>query len=84
MRIEGIDIWKCQWLDTHERVDVEDPVYHQKHTFHIYEISAGDRSITFAAGEFSNGMWGFYVRPRRDAPSRGWRGWLRRINPLGR
>ena len=60
--IGGLDVWKHQWRDTRERVHVKDPLYHQDFTFHVYEIGSGDRVVTFAAGEFSACMWGFYVR----------------------
>jgi hypothetical protein len=60
--IGGLDVWKHEWRDTRERVHVQDPLYQQDFTFHVYEIGSGDRVVTFAAGEFSNCMWGFYVR----------------------
>jgi hypothetical protein len=60
--IGGLDVWKHEWRDTRERVQVKDPLYHQDFTFHVYEIRSGDRVVAFAAGEFSNCMWGFYVR----------------------
>ena len=60
--IEGLDVWKYEWTDTRERVHVEDPLYHQKFTFHIYEIRSSDKLVRFTAGEFSNCMWGFYAR----------------------
>ena len=65
--IDGVDIWKHKWIDTRENVVVEDPQYHQKHTFDIYEICfftwrRGDVIIRFAAGEFSNCVWGFYLQ----------------------
>jgi hypothetical protein len=60
--IGGLDVWKHEWRDTRDRVRVKDLLYHQDFTFDVYEILVGDRTVTFAAGEFSNGMWGFYVR----------------------
>ena len=65
--VAGLDVWKHDWRDTKERVHVRDPLYHQDFTFHVYEIGSADRVVTFAAGEFSNCMWGFYVRRRVDA-----------------
>ncbi len=61
-KIDGIDVWKHEWTDTKERVSVEDPLYRQKFTFHVYEIRSSDKVVRFAAGEFSNCMWGFYAR----------------------
>ena len=60
--IDGLDVWKHKWRDTKERAQVKDPNYHEDFTFDIYEIRHGDRVVAFAAGEFSNGLWGFYVR----------------------
>lgn len=60
--LDGIDVWKHEWIDTRERVQVEDPLYHQKFTLHAYEIHCGEKVVRFAAGEFSNCMWGFYVK----------------------
>jgi len=41
--------------------DVTDPRYGQHFTFDVWSIATGKKSVQFAAGEFSNGMWGFYV-----------------------
>ncbi len=60
--IGGLDVWKHEWTDTKERAHVKDPCYQQSFTFHVWEIRRGDCIVTFAAGEFSNCMWGFYVR----------------------
>ena len=66
-QIGGLDVWKHEWRDTKQRAHVKDPRYHQDFTFHVYEIGSDGRVVTFAAGEFSNYMWGFYVRKRRGA-----------------
>jgi hypothetical protein len=63
-QIGGLDVWKHDWRDTKERVPVKDPLYHQDFTFRVYEIGSPDTVVAFAAGEFSNCMWGFYVRKR--------------------
>jgi hypothetical protein len=59
--LNGIDVWQSHWVDTGNRIAVEDPLYGQSYTFHVYEISVGDVRALFAAGEWSNCMWGFYV-----------------------
>ena len=59
--IDGIDVWKHEWKNTKERIDVEDPLYHQRFSFVVYEIRNEDKSVRFAAGEFSNGIFGFYT-----------------------
>jgi hypothetical protein len=43
---------------------VKDPQYGNENRFNIYEIPIGSLRIVFAAGEFSNGIWGFYVPER--------------------
>ena len=58
--IDGIDVWKYDWQDTKERVVVTDPSYHQEFTFYVFQIHHEGRTLRFAAGEFSNCIWGFY------------------------
>ena len=60
--IGGLDVWKHKWKETGERIRVKDPLYHSEFIFQVYEIRNGEKIVTFAAGEFSNCMWGFYVR----------------------
>ena len=60
--IEGVNVWKHKWTDTGERVLVQDPQCHQNFTFHVYSIQHGGKLVFFAAGEFSNCMWGFYAK----------------------
>jgi hypothetical protein len=33
----------------------------QRHVMSVYEVADSDPAVRFAAGEFSNGVWGFYV-----------------------
>jgi hypothetical protein len=60
--IGGLDVWEHDWRDTQERAHVKDPRYQQNFTFSVWEIRSGDCIVTFAAGEFSNCLWGFYVK----------------------
>lgn len=61
--INGLDVWQHQWLSLDgQRATVRDPRYQQEFHFQIYNIIVGRKIVTFAAGEFSAGMWGFYVR----------------------
>lgn len=62
LEIGGVDVWDHPWRDTGKRVSVKDTLYHQEFHFTIHEIIAAGRTIEFAAGEFSNCIWGFYVR----------------------
>ena len=58
----GVPIFALPWNPTHRKVDVTDPVYHQPYCFEIYTVTIAGEEKTFAAGEFSNGFWGFYCQ----------------------
>jgi hypothetical protein len=60
--IEGLNVWSHKWIcKKGELASVKDPLYAQSKTFHVYNIIAEQHQITFAAGEFSNGVFGFYT-----------------------
>ena len=60
--VGGINPWKATWVSTRGRITVAHPQYpSQRHTMFTYEISGLNPTVVFAAGEFSNGVWGFYV-----------------------
>ena len=61
--LEGIDPWKHEWRRCpQESITVAHPSYPaERHTMFVYEISARERTVKFATGEFSNGVWGFYL-----------------------
>ena len=59
--IFGVNIFNYEWEDTGEEVEVVDPIYEQKHIFSVYCIKIGSNTVKFAAGEFSNCVYGFYV-----------------------
>ena len=58
--IEGLNIWDYKWEDTGKRIFIKDPNYGQQYTFHIFEITEDNKTINFAAGEFSKLVWGIY------------------------
>lgn len=61
--IQGVNVWERGWqVSPGEEAHVNDPVYGQGFIFRVFTIQDGDDTIEFAAGEFSNGVWGFYVR----------------------
>ena len=67
--IEGTDVWSRAWTPRRgEFAEVRDPQYQQRFTFPVYELATERGSVTFAAGEFSNCIWGFY-RPAEDEAS---------------
>ena len=54
-------IFSYPWENTKQRVSVVDPTYGQKHEATIYRVSIGDKVVSFAAAEFSNCVYGFYI-----------------------
>lgn len=59
--IDGLNIWDHQWIDTKKRANIKDPLYNQAYSFSIFEIQEGNKILRFAAGEFSNCVWGIYT-----------------------
>lgn len=60
--IGGVDAWKVEWTRCGGHITVAHPSYpSQRHTMYIYEVTGSSPPIRFAAGEFSNGVWGFFV-----------------------
>ena len=57
----GKNIFNYEWRNTGQVVEVLDPIYNQKHIISVYSVDIGKRTVTFASGEFSNGVYGFYV-----------------------
>lgn len=57
----GINIFEYEWSETGESILVKDPLYQQDYKFSIYTINVAGENHDFAAGEFSNGVWGFYL-----------------------
>ena len=61
-KIQGVNVWSKKWnAIRNEFAHVQDPLYKQPFTFQVYSIINDGVVIRFAAGEFSNCMWGFYV-----------------------
>jgi hypothetical protein len=62
-RLGGLAVWKEEWrpVDT-GHLNLPHPTYRdQIHRYDIYEIGEAETLVRFAAGELSNGVWGFYV-----------------------
>jgi hypothetical protein len=61
--VEGINPWKVRsWTGTGGRITVAHPSYPaQRHTMQVYVLDPEHARPVFAAGEFSNGVWGIYV-----------------------
>ena len=62
--LDGLNPWQNEWYDLEEAsIIVAHPSYpEQRHSMEISELRANGRTVKFAAGEFSNGVWGFYVQ----------------------
>jgi len=63
LAIAGEDVWKQDWRNVKtETLQLPHPSYpNEIHCYWVYEIGDDARPVRFAAGELSNGVWGFYV-----------------------
>ena len=61
----GVDVFAHEWTDTRKCIRVHDPLYGQPYTMNIYEITVDGSVHRFAAGEFSNNVWGFWLPTNR-------------------
>ncbi len=57
----GVNIFNYDWESTGKQVIVTDPHHHLNHTFRTYTVNINGKTKEFAAGEFSNNVWGFYI-----------------------
>ena len=57
----GVNIFDYTWKNTNQKINVLDPSYGEPHEMDIYIVKLENKTVTFAAGEFSNGIYGFYV-----------------------
>lgn len=60
-RLFGVNIFQYDWRDCRETAAVTDPHYGAEKKLHVYEVEIDGQIRRFAAGEFSNGVWGFYL-----------------------
>lgn len=61
-RLNGLNIWDHKWRATGSKINVKDPLYGQDYGMPIYEIENKYLKVIFAAGEFSNTVWGIYIQ----------------------
>ncbi len=61
--LEGLDPWKHEWHDLgFPSIVVAHPSHpRERHPMWVYEIRTDKKTIKFAAGEFSNQVWGFFL-----------------------
>ncbi|HEX2697401.1 MAG TPA: hypothetical protein VHM28_06795 [Anaerolineales bacterium] len=61
--IGGVNIWDYDWRPISDQfAHVKDPSYKQDFVFQVYFIEVNAIHIEFASGEFSNLVYGFYVK----------------------
>ena len=58
----GVNIFDSEWESSEETASAYDSQYHKAFHFNVYNANIGNRIVEFAAGEFSNSVYGFYVR----------------------
>ena len=61
--LSGINIWNLKWNTEYEIVIVKDPQYGVLKSFNRYWIEKDSKTIEFVAGEFSNTVYGIYLKP---------------------
>jgi len=63
LEIGGLKVWDLKWRRTgRDPLSLPHPAHPlQRHGFDIYEVGDEQQPVCFAAGELSNGVWGFYV-----------------------
>jgi hypothetical protein len=62
VELDGTRLWGVAWVPTGGRITVAHPRYpSQRHLMSTYSTDASANVVEFAAGEFSNGVWGFFV-----------------------
>ncbi len=68
LSIQGHNPWPVAWHSVPvPPITVAHPSYpNQRHQMWVYDLESSP-PVRFAAGEYSNGVWGFYV-PAKPAP----------------
>jgi hypothetical protein len=61
--IAGLNVWEHKWIDAGEgSITVPHPSYpSQSHRMYVYKLDTPSGQKRFAAGEFSNSVWGIYI-----------------------
>jgi hypothetical protein len=49
-------------MGKHQTINIKEPLYHQNYIFQVYENKADGNE--FAAIEFSNCIWGIYLKDK--------------------
>lgn len=68
LEIAGLNVWEHEWTRTSSpHAHVTDPLYGSPFEFPVYAVEASGKRVLFAAGEFSNCVWGFYVPEQMES-----------------
>lgn len=62
LELGGLPVWREEWRELPEPVslsDPRDPSLRQR--LDVFEIGLAGATVRFAAGEFSRGLWGFFI-----------------------
>jgi hypothetical protein len=61
--VKDSNIWDYKWKNvSNDPIVVIDPIHPlETKQIYIYSFNKGDEAIIFAAGEFTYGIWGFYL-----------------------
>jgi hypothetical protein len=61
--LRGINPWEHEWTSLNRSIVVPHPSYpSQRHAAQVYRVGGeGGDATVFAAGELSNGVWGFFL-----------------------
>lgn len=62
VQLFGVNVFDYKWNNTRENAQVVDPLHNQLFNFTVYSVVINETIYKFAAGEFSNGIWGFYIQ----------------------
>lgn len=61
-KVEGLNIWNHYWHCTDRKIEVRGPFEGQVYYFNEYQILSDYKTVTFLAGEYTNGQLGIYVK----------------------
>ncbi len=62
LELGGLTVWREEWREGVEPLLLSDPADpSQTHRLGVYEIGPAGSPVRFAAGEFSTGIWGFFI-----------------------
>lgn len=62
IEVGGVNPWGQHWQHGGGVITVPHPSFaSQRHPLTVWSFQVGPRTVTFAAGELSNGVWCFYL-----------------------